>query len=421
MCEGGQNFNKKQNPNTGLWEADVNYRTVSGLMKIGGMYNSLKRELPNADKAVRSALDTATSDKPLTEVVYVYNPLVAINNTLSNINNYGTSENGQAIREAVYKETRERALELIENTKQKLSVFKKADGSLSYGATSAPSKSQGAPVCFDANEGDVNGSGLCNGTITSLFSVLGLSRPNYYDAQDRARFIEIIMNKEPVKKITGDKTSIYFESMTKDTLPKTLKVDTASEGSDYKLLPDTVNGKQTTVLELISKSGANDKVEIMSAENLENPALYILKADMCVTPDKDNTASALVQIRIDGSYQIVLEIKNGKLHIYDSSSTGSGNQTTDLGIYLELGEWFNLRIEYSVGTKSTAKARVYINDKLAATSSNYYGAKTGSNPSSWPNPQNKYNKAVFQTLNAASLSLRIDNIFVDAKSTDEVK
>jgi hypothetical protein len=276
-------------------------------------------------------------------------------------------------------------------------------------------------VCFGANEGDVNGSGLCNGTITSLFSVFGLSRPNYYDEEDRARFIEIIMNKEPVKKITGDKATIYFESMTKDTLPKTLKVDTESDGSDYKLLPDTVNGKQTTVLELISKSGANDRVEIMSAENLENPALYILEADMCITPDKDNTAGALIQIRLEGAYQIVLEIKDGKLHIYDSSSTGSGNQTTDLGIYLELGKWFNLRIEYSVGTKSTVKARVYINDKLAATSSNYYGVKTGTNQSSWPDPQNKYNKAVFQTLNAASLSLRIDNIFVDAKSTDELK
>ena len=194
-------FNSKQNPNTGLWEEDVNYRTVSGLMKIGGMYNSLKRELPYADKAIRSAIDVAASEKRLDSVVYVYNPLVAINNTLSNVNKYSQSEDKDEFRKAIYAELQSRALELINNTRAKLIRFKKEDGSFSYGVSAAPAKSQGAPVCFGNNEGDVNGCGICRSTVANLFSALGLSMPKLYDAEDTAVFTSIIMNKQPIKKL----------------------------------------------------------------------------------------------------------------------------------------------------------------------------------------------------------------------------
>ena len=410
-------FNKKQNPDTGLWEADVNYRTVSGLMKIGGMYNSLQRELPNADKAIRSALDVATSTKPLTQVVYVYNPLVAINNSLSNLNNYSSSKDAQAIRAAVYAETRERALELIANTKAKLAVFKKADGSLSYGATAAPATSQGAPVCFGANEGDVNGSGLCNGTIGSLFSVFGLSRPNYYDAEDSARFVEIIMNKKPVDKITVAAATLDFEKETEDLTKKYVTFNAKSEGSSSAV--ETANGNG--YVHVISKKGGNDGISYKYSETVSNPAAFVLDFDLCLTPDAANTSSALIQIRITGAYMITVEIKEGKCHIYDSSSTGTGNKTGPLGIWFEFGEWINLRIEYFVGTKETVKINTYANGKLAATSNNYYGSKTGSNPAAWPDPATDFSTVQFSTLNAAVVDVKIDNLFADKLSASEIK
>ena len=410
-------FNKKQNPSTGLWEADVNYRTVSGLMKIGGMYNSLKRELPNADKAIRSALDVATSNEPLTQVVYVYNPLVAINNSLSNLNNYSTSKDAQAIRAAVYAETRERALELIANTKAKLSVFKKADGSLSYGATAAPANSQGAPVCFGANEGDVNGCGLCNGTIGSLFSVFGLSRPNYYDAEDSARFVEIIMNKEPVVKKSVAAETVDFEKENEDLVTKYITFNTKSSGSSATV--DAVNGN--SYAHILSKKGGNDGLSYKYSESVVDPAMFVLDFDLCLTPDAANTSSALIQIRLTGAYMITVDIKEGKCHVYDSSSTGTGNKTNDLGIYFGFGQWVNLRIEYYVGTKDTVKIKTYLDGKLAATSNNYYGSKTGSSSAAWPDPATDFSSVQFSTLNAAVVDVKIDNIFADKLSASEIK
>ena len=410
-------FNKKQNPDTGLWEADVNYRTVSGLMKIGGMYNSLQRELPNADKAIRSALDVATSTEPLTQVVYVYNPLVAINNSLSNLNNYSSSKDAQAIRAAVYAETRERALELIANTKAKLAVFKKADGSLSYGATAAPATSQGAPVCFGANEGDVNGSGLCNGTIGSLFSVFGLSRPNYYDSEDSARFVEIIMNKKPVDKIAVAAATLDFEKETEDLTKKYVTFNAKSEGSSSAV--ETANGNG--YVHVISKKGGNDGISYKYSETVSNPAAFVLDFDLCLTPDAANTSSALIQIRLAGAYMITVDIKEGKCHVYDSSSTGTGNKTNDLGIYFGFGQWVNLRIEYYVGTKDTVKIKTYLDGKLAATTNNYYGSKTGSNSAAWPDPATDFSTVQFSTLNAAVVDVKIDNLFADKLTASEIK
>ena len=181
-------FNAKQNPDNGLWEDEENYRTASGLLKISAFYNSLAAPFPNPDKAVRSAINIAASEEPMSAVVYVYNPLSALSNILNNLKNYNTNEGSKELRLTTITEMQERALELITNTKAKLELFKKADGSFSYNTYGAPAESQSAPVCFGENEGDVNGSALVNGTIVALFYSMGLTKPIYYNSEDKAAF-----------------------------------------------------------------------------------------------------------------------------------------------------------------------------------------------------------------------------------------
>ena len=410
-----QYFNEKQNPETGLWEADKNYRSASGLLKISSMYNSLGAEIPNADKTVRSAIDIATSERPLTTIVYVYNPLAGLSNTLTNLKKYSTAENSEEIRQAVYNEMRSRAIELITNTYSKLSAFKKADGSFSYNVSGAPAHSQGELVCFGANEGDVNGTALANGTISSLFSVMGVSRPACYNEKDAEIFAQLVRTREPIVKQSANDVLIDFESIEAETgLPKFVTASAASEGASYSIVTDTVFGKETEVFSLNSTKGKNDTLTVKFPSSLENISCYALSFDIAVTPGKENETTHLAQIKLGSAYMITLTYtrSTNTINVTDASSTGAGNITTNLGISVKPGEWFNLSVEYYVGDADLVCILIYLNGELAAISNNYYGSKVNGQP--LPAPANTVTSVYIQSLMAAVVEMRFDNIHIAA-------
>ncbi|MBQ2877052.1 MAG: hypothetical protein IJE25_08580 [Clostridia bacterium] len=408
-------FNAMQNPDTGLWEADKNYRTASGLLKISGLYNSLKAEIPYADKAVRSCIDIAASEEPLSAVVYVYNPLSGLSNVLSNLKNYSTSENAAEIRAAAINEMQSRALELIENTHKKLLTFKKADGSFSYSTTGAPSLSQGEPVCFGANEGDVNGTGLVHGTIRSLCACMGISLPAYYSSEDAEKFAELIYSQKPTEKLSVNDLTVDFEKIDPTTgLPKFVSVAAASEGASYALISDTVGGKESRVILLNAEKGKNDNISIKFPATLKEATCYAFSADVSMLPTERNGTTTIVQMRLGSAYMLafVYDKASNTLRLTDSSSTGTGNKTTNLGVYVPAGEWFNIRVEYYVGDASSVCILVYLNGSLCAVSSNYYGSKIDGEP--LPEPAKSVNAFTASTLMAASLELKMDNVHLSA-------
>jgi len=408
-------FNAKQNPETGLWEADKNYRTVSGLLKISGLYNSLGAEIHYADKTVRSCIDVAASSEEPSAIVYVYNPLSGLSNVLSNLNKYSTADDAKEIRASVIAEMRARATELIENTHKKLLNFKKADGSFSYNISGAPANSQGEPVCFGANEGDVNGSALVNGTIRSLFTCMGISLPAYYSTADAEKFAELLKSRTPAIKHSVNDLKIDFESADSDTgLPKFVTAAAVSEGASYAIVTDTVNGNLSRVIALYSTPGKNDIISFKFPTTLTDAKCYSFVADLSIAPTEGNGTSTLLQLKIGSAYMLafVYQKSSGLIKITDASSTGAGNKTTDLGISVNPGEWFNLRVDYYVGDASTVRAVVYINGKPCATSSNYYGSKIDGEP--LPEPAKNVNNITAQSLMAAAIELKLDNVRITA-------
>ena len=154
-----------------------NYTFVSGLLKISGIYNALKAEMPFAAEALASAIemmkDSALHYKQLREsVVSVYNPPNAIVNILGNINAYGDLE----VRAAARKQLQDSALMIVENTMAKLEVYKCPDGGFSYSPSNSAQTSQGEPAaCGNRKEGDVNGTALALGARRAMLSALGLA------------------------------------------------------------------------------------------------------------------------------------------------------------------------------------------------------------------------------------------------------
>ena len=122
-------------------------------------------------------IEIIKSEEPLTQSVYVYNPVAGLANVFTNLNKYSVGKESIDLRIRVIETMRESALSIIENTKRKIQCFKRDDGSFSYSATGAPAVSAGVTVCFGRLEGDINGCGLVNSTITNLYTCFGMTRP----------------------------------------------------------------------------------------------------------------------------------------------------------------------------------------------------------------------------------------------------
>ena len=98
-------------------------------------------------------------------VVDIFNSWSAISYILSNQRTHG-GEAGEALVREVTAEMRDRATETLACTRQKLSEFRKPDGSFSYTKCASAKISAGMPVAVpDTNEGDVNATIICSSEL----------------------------------------------------------------------------------------------------------------------------------------------------------------------------------------------------------------------------------------------------------------
>jgi len=90
---------------------------------------------------------------------------------------------------------------LIDRTREKLSIFRKADGSFSYIPEYSSHISQSAPVAlYHENEGDVNATTIAiSGGAGCLFSNLNIPF-KIYDRADLDEFISIMLSRGPIVK-----------------------------------------------------------------------------------------------------------------------------------------------------------------------------------------------------------------------------
>lgn len=182
---------KKEN---GLWEEEITYDTISGLLKACGTPGSDEVMFPYAFEAMSSALECALYsvedyDSKNESIVSIYNPFNAIKGIMNNLNSYG-GEEGKAIiaefREVMAKtitdeEKIAKGEDLVTVTAGKLELFKMPDGGYSYSQDGSSTTSQGQPVAIaGSREGDVNGTALVFGTRSALLACFGIAEGAVY-------------------------------------------------------------------------------------------------------------------------------------------------------------------------------------------------------------------------------------------------
>ena len=187
-------INERQNPETGLWEDEANYSTLSGVVKVGSALGGLGSYVHYGDKIVDSAIDVVLSDIDPKWIIYVFNPWGGFGSAIRGAAKAESEakERGEdigysvkSIREKIYA----RLPELIDKTIEKLSKFRKPDGSFSYEQHRSAPSTQGVPVSLGENEGDVNGLACAmHYTLSGIFGVLGIGLVPQCNNEDFLKF-----------------------------------------------------------------------------------------------------------------------------------------------------------------------------------------------------------------------------------------
>ena len=191
-------INERQNPETGLWEDEANYSTLSGVVKVGSCLGGLGSYVHHGDKIVDSAMDVILSDVDPIWIIYVFNPWGGFGSAISGAAKAEREalERGEtldytvkSIREKIYA----RLPELIDKTIEKLAKFRKPDGSFSYEQMRSSPTTQGVPVSLGENEGDVNGLACAmHYTLSGITNVLGIKMIPMLNHKDLEGFCEKI-------------------------------------------------------------------------------------------------------------------------------------------------------------------------------------------------------------------------------------
>ena len=193
---------EKQNPDNGLWEPEVNYDSVSGLMKLGMCYPNLNATLPYPERSFESARAALRSDQPVTFSCEFYNAWAAMQTSLHSMERSGD----EALAEKYRRRLRDEAAEMIRITGEKIAMCRVSDGSFAYFTESSGKtcpRSQGALVARDdVREGDINGNGCSTkAPLTHMFHAFGVEMPPMFCREDADFLFELMDARVPKKKI----------------------------------------------------------------------------------------------------------------------------------------------------------------------------------------------------------------------------
>ncbi len=377
-------LNERQHDN-GIWQEEINYLGVNGLMKISGVYNGMKAAIPNAEAAASAALFAITTDEDTTTIVQIWNAWEAASRVTDNIANYGDPAVATAIKQRLIDD----APAYLEATRDKVLAFRRDDYSFSYNVTGKTSGvSQSASVSVSGTiEGDVNATVIAiTSMLSSIHSVMNLNsvKVPLLTESDRIVFMRTVESLTPIIKeapvlVEPDPTD--FDDLTPGAAAdEAIGIRTSMNLSSATITEDPRQGATGNVL-MISKpsvpdSSGGDSIFIDNMASSTSAACNVFEMEMCFdTIDRDK--ASLIELRTQGSasskvgYSLYFTTEGGKV-LLKERGVSDGTMDRDITDALRIGEWFKFRIEYYVGDHDTVRIKLFINDDLIAVSDNYY-------------------------------------------------
>ena len=399
----------RQNPENGFWEAEVNYESLSGFLKVSSAYQSFGGHLKHLDKAIESILQMIYEESETRQIAQVYNLTNSLGNVVNNLIRQNDTEMLASVRANLMANSERIANKLYD----KLLAFVRSDNTISYSPDGNGNKSQGCLVKLECVEGDIGGAALMMGAINGYFKIMDATavKPAIYTKYDLERFNNLLTNANPVVKVELPPP----EEMTMEdgTLPTWITGNLKSDGASIGVVEDDREGSNYTGY-ITSSPGAGDyfKVSVAGTTAAAHTAL-IAEADICISSCTTN--GTMMQISLVGAYMIQIDVSGNRVTLAENTMTsGTDKYKTDLGVTKQVGEWFNLRVEYYVGDVDTTRIKVFIDGAHVLTSNHYYGRKPSLEGSDeQAQPATTFETLQFFCLKASNITTYIDNVFVD--------
>ena len=195
-------LNESQYPENGLWQPEVNYDSVNGLMKFGITYPTFNATLPYPLKSYESARAAIMSDEEVTFACQFYNAWAALRCSMTSMKESGDRDNFDRLRAQLRRD----AAPMIRKTGEKMLKTRCDDGNFAYYSADSGKfcdKSQGAPVSpYGIREADVNGNGCSSrGPLRYMFAAFGVDMPPIFTPEDAEFVFELMTARKPVVKI----------------------------------------------------------------------------------------------------------------------------------------------------------------------------------------------------------------------------
>ena len=421
-----ENLYSRACPETGLWEDSVTWGSIGGLLKLSSAISTLGGFIPYPEAAIRSCMQALLSDEEQSSMTCVYNCVNGASNVMNSMRREGM---GDRVKE-IQKELRADAEILIRTCTQKILGYKNDDGGFGYHENKGATHSQGALVALGVDESDLNGTLLATGSITGLVSIMGLPTVRVYGTEDYNKFVnELLAAGEVVKNNPEPPEPYGFDDLTPDTSDLYIQFEKSkTTGGALSVVADPRVGADGNVLKLESVGQKGGDYVAVKIDRVSSAAAtcYVLEADILYDVTANCNAEP-VQIYLRAAensnksiYMLSIRQENGILHFYDSSFGDSDGFKTDLGITIPDDEWFKLRIEYYSNVDENGKPqpriKVIVTDsegnKQERISTNYFGPRLAY-AENQPSAYTDYLFAHFYAVNAADMSLYLDNIYVD--------
>ena len=361
---------------TGLWQTEINYRLVWGLLKYAVWYNNGEHgkaiDIEYIPYIIKSCTKVTALPPDLTAgyaMNDLYNQWSSITSLISNIKKYNPDQ-----LDTVYEIVRENAPDLIKNSLNKIRPFKCDDGSVVYTSRGvSPTMMYGVPISLGVREGDVNAMALCVGMYSAIFESIGYSAVPLCTSDDKAMFIDTLLTCEPIEKTEPSDGTFDFE----DGIPSSYVSTSVTLGSVE--LADDPEDRTNKVLYLEGGSSQTmgDTVKFAAAKRGSN--CYVFETDIYIDSDSDD--GCIFQITMGDKYLIDI-VKNGDVITVKDVMDFNRSAGKTVRMTFKCDEWHTIRFEFYVAGDETNAlekpiTKIWLDDELVAISETYKDADRG--------------------------------------------
>ena len=412
--------NARQNPENGLWEDDISFRSVGGLLKISSAYSTLDGKFNYAEQAIESCFWLASQPTTDTSMTGFYNCVNSISNLMGNMKRHGDGDKIPAIVNRMRSNAQELFLASIEN----LEHFIREDGAYSYNSGGFGSGlSQGALVSIaGVVESDMNATSLALGNILGLFSIMQLPSTAVYSPEQAEEFIYLLETAPKVVKPDPEppEPETFDDRDLGDDLPISVSSSLSSKGTGSLGIVENLSVPGGgNALELTSKPGAGDGVYFgQTTTTSQTPTCFVFETDICFSRTLDGSFFQIFMLNSKKTatgtvYRLGFTADGNTITISDASADSPEGFTNSFdGVSMEVGRWHNLRIEYYLGDEDTVRIKTYIDGECVKISKNYGGA-TVEYGIDQPAPSSTYLYAYAYAMGGSDTAILFDNVLND--------